>query len=186
MARRLRRLAFLLVPVLLAGLAALVATSRSHLTDRRDAVDREWEPLRAPLSTRYEHLSEATAAAVESGGEREILTELTDTLERWQRLQRSEDRRPGTEVVVANELEGLARRLRATTDASPRLSADEALLASLTAFETAAPPEDLVEAYNDAVLGYEESRTSLPRRWVAGLLGFGSRPALVPPSPAPS
>lgn len=62
MARRVRRLSYVAVVVLvllITGAVALMLTARPRLEDRRDDVDRAWAPLREPLAARYEQLAAA-------------------------------------------------------------------------------------------------------------------------------
>ena len=63
MARRVRRLAVVVVLILAGGAVALVLTARPQLDDRRDDVDRAWTQLRAPLTARYERLAAVRAEA---------------------------------------------------------------------------------------------------------------------------
>jgi hypothetical protein len=181
MARRVRRLAVVVVLVLVAGAVALVLTSRPQLDDRRDAVDRAWTPLRAPLAARYERLAAVQAEGTTAGaGDRAVTRELGLTLARWDRLRRAADGDANAEVEVAtaNQLEGLAARLRVVVLTSDRLKGVDALNQAISTFLGTAPPPALVKTYNDAVQAYEDARTSFIRRPIADLFGYDSRPQL--------
>src|SRR5918995_398865 len=109
MARRVRRLAVVVVILLVIGAIALVLTPRPKLEDRRGDVDRAWTPLRGPLGERYARLGEANAQlAAAGGGERDVARALGLRLGRWGELQRARDGDADDEVQTADQLEGLA------------------------------------------------------------------------------
>src|SRR2546430_16602493 len=84
MARRVRRLAVVVLVLLVVGAIALVLTTRPKLEDARDGVDRAWTPLRGPLSERYAKLAEAnTQLAAAGGGDRNVSRALGLRLGRW-------------------------------------------------------------------------------------------------------
>src|SRR2546430_17716337 len=92
MARRVRRLAVVVLVLLVVGAIALVLTTRPKLDDARGSVDRAWTPLRGPLSERYAKLAEANAQLVAAGGgERDVSRALGLTLGRWGELRRAKD-----------------------------------------------------------------------------------------------
>jgi len=179
MSRRVRFL--LLVVVLLAGGAAvLVVSSQSDLEDRRDRVDARWSTLRAPLSTRYDHLSAlAEALAAAGASDRTYAEDLAAELGTWRDLVRSGRPQPGAEAASANRLEGLAVRARENVAHSARLSRDPGIAAALAAFDAALVPPAEVGAYNRAVRRYQSTRTETLAQVAADLLGYGTRPVLV-------
>lgn len=155
--------------ILGAAAAALVLTSRPPMDKASDAVDAGWSPLATALDVRYDALQLETAAVRAAlGDDRQILRDIEATLKRWDSLS-SGDADAG--VMIANRLEGLSRRLTSVVAASPRLRAAEPVGNAARAFEDAAPRSKQT-AYNAAVDYYEDERSKLPRRLVAGLLGY--------------
>ena len=113
MARRVRRLAVVVLVLLVVGAIALVLATRPKLEDARDGVDRAWTPLRGPLSERYAKLAEAnTQLAAAGGGDRNVSRALGLRLGRWGELRRAKDgpERRAAEMLGAEAL-ALARDL---------------------------------------------------------------------------
>jgi HAMP domain-containing protein len=182
MARRVRRLAVVVLVLLVAGAVALVLTARPRLEDRRDDVDRAWTPLRAPLGARYEQLAAVNEQMGTAGaGDRSVTRALSTTLARWDRLRRARDGDADAEAEAetADELEGLATRLRALVQSSDRLRGVDPLNQALAAFQGAVPPLPAVKTYNDAAEQYEDTRNSFLRRPVASLFDYEARPQLL-------
>jgi hypothetical protein len=183
MARRVRRLAVVVILFLVAGAVALVLTTRPQLEDRRDDVDRAWIPLRAPLAARYQQLAAVNAELAAAGaGERSVARELGTTLTRWSRLVRSsdDDADADAEVETADRLEGLATRLQAVVLSSDRLRSVESLNQAIAAFQGTSPSlQPPATAYNDAAREYEDERNSFLRRPAADLFGYDSRQQLL-------
>ena len=180
MARRVRRLAVVVVVLLLIGAVALVLTTRPKLEDRRSDVDRTWTPLRGPLGERYARLGAANAQlAAAGGGERDVARALGLRLGRWGDLHRAGDGDADAEAQTADQLEGLATRLQAVVSSSDRLRASDPLNQAIAAFQGTVPPPPAVTAYNRAVRDYEDERNGLVRSPVASLFGYDSRPQLV-------
>jgi len=182
MARRVRRLAVVVLVLLVVGAIALVLTTRPKLEDARDGVDRAWTPLRGPLSQRYAKLAEANTQLVAAGGgERNVSQALGLRLGRWDELRRAKDgdADADAEAQTANQLEGLASRLQAVVSSSDRLRASEPVNQAIAAFQGTVPPPPAVTAYNRAVRDYEDERNGLFRSPVASLFGYDSRPQLV-------
>src|SRR2546430_1109251 len=67
MAHRVRRLAVVVVVLVVIGAIAVVLTTRPKLEDHRSDVDRAWTPLRGPLGERYARLGEANAQPAAAG-----------------------------------------------------------------------------------------------------------------------
>ena len=180
MARRVRRLAVVVVVLLVIGAIAVVLTTRPKLEDRRSDVDRAWTPLRGPLGERYARLGEANAQlAAAGGGERDVARALGLRLGRWGELRRAGDADADAEAQTADQLEGLATRLQAVVSSSDRLRASDPLNQAIAAFQGTVPPAPAVTAYNRRVRDYEDERNGLLRSPVASLFGYDSRPQLV-------
>src|SRR3981081_3826132 len=143
MARRVRRLAVVVLVLLVVGAIALVLTTRPKLADARNGVDRAWTPLRGPLSERYAKLAEAhTQRAAAGGGERDVSRALGLRLGRWGELRRAKDgdADADAEAQTADQLEGLATRLQAVVSSSDRLRGSDALAQAIAALPGAMPP----------------------------------------------
>lgn len=181
MARRVRRIALVVVLLLVIAGVALTVTSRGRLTDDRDQVDELWLTLRGPLAERYASLDAVLVQLRDAGaGERDVTRDLAGGLDRWNRLQRaSNDVDTEAEVTAANSLEGLFGRASQTVASSPRLSGVETLTAAVEAFRVTAPPAPVVTAYNDAAEAYQDTREEARYSLTAQLFDYESRPTLV-------
>jgi hypothetical protein len=182
MARRVRRLAVVVLVLLVIGVIALIFTTRPKLEDRRYDVDRAWTPLRAPLAARYERLATMNAEVAAAGaGERDAARALSLRLARWDELRRARagDADAAAEAETADQLEGLATRLGAVVSSSDRLRAIDSLNQAVAAFQGTVPPAPAVTAYNRAVRDYEDERNGVLRSPVANVFGYDSRPQLV-------
>ena len=175
-----RRLGWLVAAlVVLAVVAAVIAvvTVRPSLSDARDRVDRAFTPLQAPLDARYQALTRVEVA-LDTGGAatRTVTHDLTAALHQWQQVAHADD--PAAQVPVANQLEGLAQRVKANLLASPRLQAIPSLPGALGAFDQAIVNPPAVAAFNQAVNAYQHARTGTIRRLVADTFGFSARTEL--------
>ena len=186
MSRRVRRLAVVVLVLLVVAAVALVLTTRPKLEDSRKAVDRAWAPLRAPLSARYDQLADMYAQTAAAGaGERAVAQSLEATLSRWVRLRQTaadeHNYDADAEAKTADELEGLATRLRVVVQSSDRLRGVEPLNQAIAAFQGTRNQQlqATVDKYNHAVRGYEDERNGLLRSPVASLFGYDSRPQLL-------
>jgi hypothetical protein len=180
MARRVRRLAVVVLVLLVAGAVALVLTTRPKLDDARGEVDRRWTSLRRPLATRYDKLAAVNAEFATAGaGDRDVARALGLNLARWDRLRRASDVDADAEAGTADQLEGLATRLQAVVLSSDRLRGVDALNQAIAAFQGTLPPPAAIKAYNNATRSYEDERNGLVRRPVASLFGYDSRPQLL-------
>jgi len=180
--RRLRWILLLVVALVIAVVAAAAFLVRPGLDDDRDVVDARWTPLRPSLIVRYEALDGvATALAASSAADRAVTKDLQAELDRWKKFALRGPRHtdPGAEAMTANELEALARRVKANVAASAKLSQDEALKNATAAFDQAVVTPAAVAAYNRAVRAYEDERSGFFEKLVAGALGYDSRPLLV-------
>ena len=180
MSRRVGLLVLVVVLLLAGVVVALMVSARSPLQDGRDAVDGRWVPLRAPLAARYEALGQVAAGLDAAGaGDRTYAVDLKDRLDDWDRLAKSASPNADAEAVLANQLEGLATRVRTNIGGSGRLSRDQNLAGAFTAYDAALVPPPAVSAYNRAVRRYERTRDETLKRLPAQLLGFDERPILV-------
>jgi hypothetical protein len=182
MARRVRRLAVVVIVLLVIGVVALVLTTRPKLEDRRGDVDRAWTPLRGPLGERYARLGEANVQlAAAGGGERDVARALRLRLGRWGELRRAADgdADADAEAQTADQLEGLGTRLQAVVASSDRLRASDPLNQAIAAYQGTVPPRPAVTSYNRSVRDYEDERNGLLRSPVASVFRYDSRPQLV-------
>jgi hypothetical protein len=180
--RRFRWIVVLVVAVLVAAVVAAFVLVRPGLEDERGRVDARWTPLRPALITRYAKLDSVATALRDAGaGDRAVTADLDSLLARWNRfaLLGPKHTNATSEATTANELEGLARRVRANYIASEKLKSNEALRAAIDAFDQAVVSPPAVKAYNRAVRTYEDDRSGFFERIVAGALGYDARPVLV-------
>lgn len=180
--RRFRWIVVLLVAVLVAAIVAALVLVRPDLDDGRDRVDAAWVPLRPPLIARYDALRGVATALAEAGAsERSVTADLAAALDRWERsaLRGPRHTDPGAEATTANELEGLARRVRANLIVSTRLQGNQPLLDAMAGFDQAVVAPANVRAYNRAARAYEDDRSGFPNRLVADVLGYDPRAMLV-------
>lgn len=177
MGRWIRWTVLALVVVIVTGTVILVITVRPGLQDDAQEVRRTWKPLLQPLAARYATLGSVEAALVAAGnGDRDMTKQLKTTLSDWDLLKSTND--ASTQAMTANQLEGIASRIRTTVAASDRLKANPALTQSITAFDRSKVPLKLIESYNDTVLRYERNRDGMLRGIVAGLDGYDAHPTL--------
>ena len=183
MSRRARWLMVIAVLVVVLGaIVAVVVTVQPALSDDRDRVDAQYRAVRPSLVTRYQALDGVAAALIAAGaGDRAATKDLQAALGRWSTLARRpvEQAEAGPEATAANELEALARRVRANIAASPKLQGVPPVTAAMGAFDQAVVSPPVLDAYNQAVRAYENERDGTVNRLVAKVLGFDSRPQLV-------
>jgi hypothetical protein len=179
--RRLRWILLLVVVLVAAAVAAGAFLVRPGLDDARNRVDARWTPLRPALIARYEALEGVAGALDAVAPDRAVTADLGAELERWNRLALNGPRHtdPGAEATTANDLEALARRVRANIAGSAKLASDPTLQVSMAAFDQAVVAPDQVDAYNRAVRAYEDERSGFLEGIVAGILDYESRPILV-------
>ncbi len=160
-----RLVAFSVAAVALA-FGAATFTSRERLDERRDSVEFAWARVVDDLTARYDALATANEAVRASGGSaRSVVGEIDGAVADWNEALDRNDL--GAGLQAATRLEGLARRLEANIEGSPRLGSEASTLA-LTAFAERAVD---VEALNDAVTEYSEAQAGAVRSVVAATLG---------------
>jgi len=185
MGRFFRWTVLALVVVVVTGTVILVITVRPGLQDDAQEVRRTWKPLLQPLTARYGQLSGVVAALEAAGnGDREMTRQLKRTLSDWDLLLATND--AAVQAETADELEGLASRVRATVTGSDRLRANAGLTKAITTFDAEKVPRALVKRYNDTVLRYERNRDGILRGIVASLDGYDAHPTLQLATPAPA
>lgn len=182
MVRTVRRalLAILALVLFVAVAGAVYAWRvRPDLEDRRDAAVAAWDELRPALDQRYLVLTAAADTVREEGGRaRSVVRDLDVALATW-RDAREDGDDALAEVRIANDLEGLARRLVLTVAESPRLAGSGPVGEVLAQLE-AVPVPDAARAYDEAVRDYESQRQGTVREAFAELLGFDPLPTLDP------
>jgi hypothetical protein len=182
MSRRVRRVVLVIAALAIVGAAAAVLLVRPDLESARDLVDTRWVPLRGPLAARYTALEDVAKALDAAGaGQRAVTKDLDTVLARWSKLALHGPAHTdaGVEATTANELEALARRVKANNAASARLNTNPGLQTAIGAFDLKVVEPPMVEAYNRAVRAYEDARGGFVARLVAGLLGYEARPVLI-------
>jgi|1186.fasta_scaffold230172_2 hypothetical protein len=173
---RVRRLVVALVVLVVAGLVVLVVVVRPGLRENADDVDRSWQPLVAPLRTRYTALVALRDALNTAGvGDRDVVVALSKKLAVWSVASTGTD--ADEQVATANQLEALAARADALVH-TPRLLQNPALGAAFTSFAKTEPEKKLLDAYNSRVMAYQDDRDGFWSRIVAHLDGYDMRPTL--------
>jgi hypothetical protein len=172
-----------LVLLVVVGVAlVVVVTSRPELNETRDATEKAWTPLVAPLTARYAALGvlvERTDAALQAAGEDTVDRKgMEVALDRWSAAADSGDAEQM--VGAANDLEARVGKLRAVLNASVRLSQTPEVAEARTAFDQTTVPAALVTTYNEAVRKYQRTRESTARRLVAQTFGYGPIPTFEP------
>ncbi len=171
--RLLIRFVALVVVALTVGGVALALTSRNTLDEQLAKIETEWSELRPDLEDRYDALATANDAVRTNGGaSRAVIGELDAALSDWDRATRTSD--VGAQLRVANELEGLGRRLVATLTDSPRLASNASTLA-LTAY---AARTASAERLNAEISAYANDRGGTIRSAFADLLDHPQLPLL--------
>lgn len=181
MSRRVRWLIVIALVLVVAGAIAAVLTVQPALSDARDRVDARWSAIRQPLVDRYIALG-GVAQTLKDAGEanRSVTKDLDAALDRWSKLalRGAEHTDPGVEASTANELEALARRVRANILASDRLKTNTVLGTALGAFDQSVVSPPGVKAYNAGVRRYEDEREGAIHHLVASILGYKERAQL--------
>lgn len=173
----LTRVAVLVVCALVVAGAAVALLTKGDLDAARDRVDRAWASLHPMLVVRYDRLGNTgTLAAERLGRPSDLLTTLEAALSEW----RTADTATG-QVAAANRLEGLASRLAATAETTPRLRSSPVLRDGLAALRASLPERAQAE-YNRTVARYEDTRGGWVRRLLAGALGFDPSRSLESPA----
>jgi len=173
--RRLRWVLLAVIVALVAAVVTAVIVEKPTLDDDERAVDTRWADLRDPLETRYSALEPALGTLDSMGeGDRAVTQDLSTALSEW--TDSLDGGSAEQQAEIANRVEAQANRLRANVFGSARLAQSTELSDAIAAFDSASPPEPLVDAYNRAVRTYEDSRNDTFRRPVALVFGFGARP----------
>jgi hypothetical protein len=165
----------LLVAAIVAGVV-LVLTSRSDLQKSRKQVDTAWVPLRNALDGRYRTLAAANNAVNSVPGPlHQLVEQVSAAYGDWQHLE-SHSGSLTSEVVSANDLESLGRRLVLAARAAPRVIANPAALAKVNAYAALTPSPEGAR-FDATVSSFEKARNRPARTIAARILGYGSIPA---------
>ena len=165
----------LLVAAIVAG-AVVVLTSRNDLQRSRKRVDDAWSQLRPALNQRYDALAAANDAVKSIPGPlHQIVDQVGTQYGQWQHLEH-DGGSVTSEVVAANDLESLGRRLVLAARAAPRLSTDPAALGKVNTFAALTPP-GAATRFDTAVAEFERARNRPARSLAARILGYKSVPA---------
>src|SRR5262245_2641951 len=108
-------LIFLVVAVVVAAL--VVFTRRPDLEDARKAVNSSWDSAEPALDTRFSLLAAANNKVKGTPGPAgQVADDVDETLQDWLGARQDENR--DRSIVIANELEGMGRRLVRVVKAS--------------------------------------------------------------------
>jgi hypothetical protein len=181
--RWMPRIAAVVVALLVVTGIGLTVSARPPLDDARSTAQARWRDLSRALDARYNRLG-ALESAVAAAGDRDrpVVAGLERTLRRWRDVR---GQGAAVAVPVANDLEGLGRRLLAVIESSDRLQGNGDVASARDAFTRVAVP-DAALRYDAAVADYEAERRGTVRRIVAALLGFDALPAFDAGAPAAS
>jgi len=170
-----RLLGAFLVLAIVAG-ATLALSSRPRLESDRNAIERDWRAALPGLSARYARVDALARAIADAGGPpNPVIGQVERTYTSFAALRVSDP--VAGSINLANDLEGFARRLAATVNASPLLKADPAVTTDLQLM-VASPIPTAVTPLNDDIARYEKDRGGPVRRIVAGPLGYSAIPRL--------
>jgi hypothetical protein len=177
MARRIRRIALIVLAALVAGVVVLVIAVRPRIQDTAKDADGAWKPLIAPLSTRYNALQNVENQLAAAGAQNlTVSKELRLALSDWSLLRVSNN--DVDQSKTANRLEGLAMRAETMASGTDRLKVNQSLQTAFLAFAKTKPPPKPVATFNHAVLDYEHARNGVFRGIVANIDGYDARPTL--------
>jgi len=164
----------LVVAAIVAG-TVVVLTSRNNLQRSRTQVDRAWTPLRTMLDSRYRTLAAADDVLQSVPGPlHQLVAQVSTAYTTWRTLEQHNASVP-SEVVAANNLESLGRRLVLTARAARRVTANATALASINGFAALNPPA--AARFNATVATFERARNGPARSLAARILGYGSIPS---------
>ncbi|MGO9874463.1 MAG: hypothetical protein ACLPVY_11745 [Acidimicrobiia bacterium] len=164
----------LIVAAIVAG-SVLVLTARSDLQRSRKQVDSAWAPLRMMLDRRYLTLASANDGLQSVPGPlHQLVEQVSAAYGTWHTLEQRNGS-VSAEVVAANDLESLGRRLVLAARATPRLAANAAALAPVNAYAALTPPA-AADHFDATVDSFEQARSRPARSLAARVLGYGAIP----------
>jgi hypothetical protein len=164
----------LVVAAIVAG-TVVVLTSRNDLQRSRTQVDRAWAPLRTMLDRRYRTLASADDVVKSVPGPLHQLVEQVSTADAtWQNLEQH-DAGVTAQIVAANNLESLGRRLVLAARAARRVAASPAALAAINGYAALTPPAATL--FDATVANFERARSGPARSLAARVLGYGPIPS---------
>ena len=164
----------LVVAAIVAG-AVVVVTSRTDLQRSRKQVDEAWTQLRTDLDARYRVLAVANDAVRPVPGPlHELVAQVAAAYGTWGNLEQHGSS-VSSEVVAANDLESLGRRLVVAARAAPRLVGNTPALGAVGAFAARPAPKTAV-LFDAAVDRFERARNRPARSLAARIMGYTSIP----------
>ncbi len=174
------RVVRVLLPVLIVaavvGAGVSVLSARPDIQKSKHNVDASWTSVSGQLDHRYDLLATVDDTLRPIPGPVHTLVGNVDTaLAHWHSVRNHSS--IATQVVAANDIEGLARRLVVTQAASPRVTGNTTVLNALAAF-LGDPWQNSANAFNLRVSAYEKERHGPVRAIVASMLGAESIPVL--------
>jgi len=162
------------VAAVVAG-TVVVLTSRNDLQRSRTQVDRAWTPLRTMLDSRYRTLASADDVLTSVPGPlHQLVAQVAAAYTTWQTLEQH-GANVTSEVVAANTLESLGRRLVLAARAARRLTNDATALVPINTFAALTPPA--AARFDATVATFERARNGPARSLAARILGYGSIPS---------
>jgi hypothetical protein len=180
--RVLRRLVPIILVVALVVALLLVFTARPDIRDARTNVNTSWDAAAPALDTRFGLLATANNTVKGTPGPvGEVAKEVDASLQDWLKARASKNR--DRSIAVANELEGLGRRLVLVVRASPRVSVDPKVTGPVDAYANAAQPAEL-GAFATAAKAYADEREGPVHALVAQMFGYDAVPSVAVPPPA--
>ena len=160
----------------------LVFTTRPDIEDARDQLESSWDSAAPALDTRFQVLAMVNNSVAETPGPvGEISNEVSDMLEEW--LEARADGSRDDAIRLANELEGVGRRLVLAVKASPRLSADPNVTGPIDAYAGSPQPGELA-AFADAARAYAKERKGALNGLVSDMFGYDEVPTIAVPTSA--
>ena len=173
MLRALRRIALLLCVAALGGGALLTVTTKPKLDDATAAVQHTWNPIREALNARFAGLQTVNNGIASPGRPPTSSGALNDALRSWASASNTS---VADQIILANRLVGLGRRIAAIATHSPRYAANADVGAGLTTMQRNTPNANDIDNLNAAVDKANEIRDGFLRRLVATALDYRDLP----------
>ena len=173
MLRALRRIALLLCVAALGGGALLTVTTRPKLDDATAAVQQAWSPIRAALNARFAGLKTVNNGLASPGRPPTSSGALNDALRSWNNASKAS---VADQILLANRLVGLGRRIAAIASHSARYGANADVGAGLATMQRNPPNTNDIDNLNAAIDKANEIRDGFLRRLVATALDYRDLP----------
>jgi len=177
-----RRVLPIVLIIVVVAAALVVFTRRPDLEDARKAVDTSWDGAAPALDQRFSLLAAANNSVKGTPGPvGQVAADVDDSPKDWIGARRGSDR--DQQIRIANELEGVGRRLVLVVRASPRVSADKDVTAKVDAYAQAAEPAALTR-FVTAARAYADEREGAVGGIVAEMFGYDPVPTVATPRSA--